>query len=145
MHHYPKAKQIFVQSLMEPGRNLARQGDIVGAIAAYKEAQQRAPDLEISAGQWNTLCWYGSVYEQAESVMFACENAVELDPEVWFIRDSRGLARALTGDTQGAIEDFQFVVENYDNEAYQSEAQGWIEALQNGENPFTEEWLEQLR
>ncbi len=58
---------------------------------------------------------------------------------------SRGLARALIGNTQGAIEDFKFVVENSTNEEYVEQVQGWLDSLQKGENPFTAEVLEELR
>jgi regulator of sirC expression with transglutaminase-like and TPR domain len=39
--------------------------------------------------------------------MKACEQAVTLAPEDSDIRDSRGLARVLTGNVDGAIADFQ--------------------------------------
>jgi Flp pilus assembly protein TadD len=38
--------------------------------------------------------------------MSACEKAVALAPKNGEFRDSRGIARALTGNKQGAIEDF---------------------------------------
>jgi tetratricopeptide (TPR) repeat protein len=123
------------------GKELAREGDIEGAIAAYKEAQQL--DSSLKAWQWNILCWSGNLYRQA--VMFACEKAVELEPENEDFRRSRGLARALTGNTPGAIEDFQFFVEWSSSKDNKQEVQGWIDVLQKGDNPFTEEWLEQMR
>ena len=97
---------------------------------------------------WNNVCWDGSLDGAASAVMPACERAVALAPEDGGIRDSRGLARALTGDLKGAIEDFEFFVK-------QAEATGsganvdwrraWIAALQDGENPFDAATLEQLR
>jgi len=51
----------------------------------------------------------------------------------------------LIGNTQGAIEDFKFVVENSTNEEYVEQVQGWLDSLQKGENPFTAEVLEELR
>ncbi len=63
--------------------------------------------------------------------------------------DSRGLARALTGDIEGAIEDFQAFVEWADNrteyEKRKAQRQQWIKALQAGENPFTPELFKELR
>jgi len=85
------------------------------------------------------------VYGQAAKVMNACEKAVTLAPDSWSCRNSRGLARALTGNIQGAIEDYQFAIENYDDEGYKTKAQGWLEVLKKGENPFTEEMLKELR
>ncbi len=91
--------------------SLAIQGLLVEALAAYAEAQTLDPTLEISARSWNTLCWFGSLWGYATAVLDACERAVELAPENGDYHDSRGLARALTGDYEGAIEDFEFYIE----------------------------------
>ena len=77
--------------------------------------------------------------------MFACEKAVALSPDEDYIIDSRGLARALTGDIEGAIADFQVFVEWTSNEERKAQRQEWIKALQAGENPFTDELLKELR
>ena len=84
--------------------------------------------------------------------MNACRQAVKLDPENREIRDSRGLARALTGDTKGAIEDFSFYVKELKKEK-KSEANElrikqrtqWIAALKAGKNPFDAETLNAIR
>jgi hypothetical protein len=152
-----KAKNFFTLGLVEQRQYLAWQEKIEPAIANYQEAQQMDSRLEISAHSWNRLCWYGSLYGYAAQVIEACETAVEIESEDRDYRKSRGLARALTGDTQGAIEDFQFYVdelqsyvdENQDEEEYYidgiRQVQDWIDTLEAGENPFTEEVLEGLR
>ncbi len=89
------------------GESLVTQKKIKEAIAAYDQAQKLDPQVEISANDWNSLCWYGSLHESAKEVMFACEKAVKLASNHGNIRHSRGLARALTGDYQGAIADFE--------------------------------------
>ena len=61
------------------------------------------------------------------------------------IIDGRGLARALTGDIEGAIIDFQVYVEWTSNKEEKTQRQEWIKALQAGENPFTDELLKELR
>jgi flagellar biosynthesis/type III secretory pathway protein FliH len=102
--------------------------------------------LKISAKDWDSLCWYGSVYGQAAKVMSACENAVALAPEKGGILDSRALARALTGNIQGAIEDYQFAIKQASrSRKWKQKRQGWLDALKKGENPFTEEVLKGLR
>ena len=59
--------------------------------------------------------------------------------------DSRGVARALTGDVDGAIADFEaFVARRANNEA-RAQRQGWISALRAGQNLFTPEVLRTLR
>ena len=114
------------------------------ALAAYAEAHA-LDSLTISAGSWNTLCWFGSLWGHATEVLAACERAVALAPEHGGIADSRGLARALTGDVAGAIEDFQTFVAWVPDEQLRAQRQGWIEALGAGENPFTDEVLLRLR
>jgi hypothetical protein len=81
--------------------------------------------------------------------MYACQRAVELEPENGSLRDTRGLARALTNDYKGAIEDFKFFLE-WEKKAemppeYVRQRQRWIQDLEAGRNPFTPETLEALR
>jgi regulator of sirC expression with transglutaminase-like and TPR domain len=78
-------------------------------------------------------------------VMHACEQAVALAPEDGGVRDSRGLARAQTGNVDGAIADFQAFIAWTNNEEQRSQRQRWIDALRRGENPFTSEEIERLR
>ncbi len=120
-------------------------GDIKEAVAAYNKALQIDPKLEISARNWNRLCWYGGLYNHAKDVMFACKKAVALAPKDGSIIDSRGLARALTGNYKDAIEDFEVSVKWTNNPKRKSQRQSWIKDLQNGKNPFTPEVLEKLR
>ena len=81
--------------------------------------------------------------------MAACERAVALEPDDGHIRDSRGLARALTGDYPGAIEDFQQYLEwgpkTGASEEQIRQRQDWIRMLQAKQNPFNKELLEFLR
>ncbi|NEQ69542.1 MAG: hypothetical protein F6K21_29440, partial [Symploca sp. SIO2D2] len=127
------------------GQNLAEEGKIRKAIAAYKEAQKLDPNLKISAYDWNSLCWDGSLHGYAADVMFACEKAVELEPDNGGIRDSRGLARALTGNKEGAIEDFQaFINWSGSSNEEKSQRQDWIDYLRAGKNPFTPEVIKEL-
>ena len=132
-------------SLVLMGKRLIEDDKFDEAILAYNQAQSLDSKLEISASDWNKLCWEGSVNEQAKKVMFACEKAVELAPNNVWIRKSRGLARALTGDVDGAIEDFKALIAWTDNEEDKAQLQRWVESLKKGENSFTSEELERLR
>ncbi|GGA31287.1 tetratricopeptide repeat protein [Okeania sp. KiyG1] len=139
-----KAKYEASDAMLDKGSELVEEGKVKEAISSYKQAEKIDP-TQISASNWNTLCWNGSLYKQAANVMFACEKAVALSPKDGNITDSRGLARALTGNIEGAIADFQVFVEWTDDEEDKAQRQEWIEALQAGENPFTDEVLEKLK
>ena len=144
-----KANRLAAQSLIMKGIDEVRHGNVIEALSLYSQAQNIDPNLEIDAQPWNWLCWFGSIYRQAQKVLFACNKAVKLAPneanKVSFL-DSRGLARALTENTQGAIDDFQSYVDNPDiPEKYKAQRREWIKALQKGNNPFTDEVLEELK
>jgi regulator of sirC expression with transglutaminase-like and TPR domain len=75
----------------------------------------------------------------------SCEKAVVLAPKDGEFRDSRGIARALTEDKQGAIEDFQAFIQSTDWDESKKQRLGWIDALKAGKNPFTQEEIEKLK
>ncbi|MGB3512347.1 MAG: hypothetical protein WBA93_24540 [Microcoleaceae cyanobacterium] len=138
-----KVKYHAVDEFLDKGKKLAKKDKIEEAIEYYKQAEKINP-TQITARNFGLLCWYGSLYKQAAYVMFACEKAVALDPKDGLVFDVRGLARALTGDIEGAIKDFQVFVEWTSNEKDKAQRQEWIKALQAGENPFTDEVLKEL-
>jgi tetratricopeptide (TPR) repeat protein len=139
-----KAGQLVAKALVEKGKKFVEEGKVKEAIAAYAKAQQLDPKVEIDADSWNSLCWGGSLRRHAADVMFACEKAVQLAPDDGGIRDSRGLARALTGNTQGAIEDFEAYIAQTDDKKIKSQRQRWVKDLRAGKNPFTDAELKKL-
>jgi WD40 repeat protein/heme exporter protein D len=138
-----------VLSHLDESLELARAGDVQGALAGFQQAVDLDSDFEISTYYWKDLCWFGSLWDQAADVLHACEQAVALTPDDGRMHDSRGLARALTGDLEGAVEDFEFYVEwlkhtgQYEKGA--SKRESWIDELKAGRNPFDEEILKALR
>jgi tetratricopeptide (TPR) repeat protein len=100
------ARQVYAHSLVRKSNALARQGNIITATTFLSHAQELDSAVKITANDWNALCWYGSLWGYAAEVMDACQQAVSLEPTHGGLHDSRGLARALTGDTEGAMEDF---------------------------------------
>ncbi|MEH2416635.1 MAG: ribosome assembly protein 4, partial [Nostoc sp.] len=115
------------------------------ALAAYTKALKFDPKVEIRASSWNELCRQGSLQKQAADVLLACEAAVALAPEDGRIRDNRGLARALTGNSQGAIEDFEAYIAQIQDKNSKGKRQRWVKDLRVGKNPFTDAELKKLR
>ncbi len=135
--------------LLDEGRRLAREGEMLEALALYDKALQLDPHLMISASYWNYVCWYGGLWDQAQAVMDACERAVALNPIDGNIRDSRGLVRSLLGQYSGAIEDFQYFIawltERNGSAKTISQREAWVATLEEGRNPFDAATLEALR
>jgi hypothetical protein len=135
---------------------LALAGDKEGAQRRFAAAWNavlemgelgREPDLA------NDICWVGSIAGFAATVQAACDNAVQwADSAIRDqYRDSRGLARALTGDKQGAVDDFESVVSYVKrepgvvSETVLRRREEWIGALRKGDDPFNAKLLEELR
>lgn len=95
----------------------------------------------------NTACWEGTLSGVASRALAACELSCTLDAESVSYRDSRGLARALAGDTPGAIGDFRFVVgsEAEEAEELRDTRSEWLRVLESGGDPFDAGTLEELR
>ncbi len=139
-----KARQLVSLALITKGESFAETGKVKAAILTYAQAQKLDPKVEISANSWNTLCWFGSLHGYAADVMYACEKAVALASNDKGILDSRGLARALTGNTKGAVEDFQAFIAWTHDQKYKSKRQRWINALRTDINPFTDKEIQSL-
>jgi hypothetical protein len=146
-----EARQFAPQALIAKAERLIEQdkGQVKEAVAAFAEAQQLDPTLEISAKSWDSLCAFGSLWGHAAEVLHACELAVNLAPDDRKFRGGRGLARAMTGDYPGAIEDFKSFTEwlkgfvSYS--LYGPRLGAWIAELGVGRNPFNAEILKALR
>lgn len=120
-------------------------GELEQALQDFKQATAVEPG---NAEYWNNLCWFGSLAGHAAEAIDACSQGVELDPEAGYIRDSRGLALALTGDYERAINDFKYFV-NWSKEYRQFEhlrprREAWLSELEAGRNPFNEATLREL-
>ncbi|MFM8603922.1 MAG: tetratricopeptide repeat protein, partial [Cyanobium sp.] len=141
--------------VLSQGMDWVMQGNVWAAIQAYEDAQAIDTGLETDAEVWDLLCWAGALHNQAAVIQFASEKATHLFPDWPVYRDTRALVRALTGDLQGAIEEFESVLEALgDSGAYGSvyrwigfghdreQRREWLEALRLGQNPFTPDVLE---
>jgi WD40 repeat protein len=123
-----------------PNSPASQKAQVSSQIASVVSALQKANTLDhesVKPEDWNRLCWFGSIYGSASQVLFACDKALQAMPNDWSIRDSRGLARALTGDTKGAIEDFEFFIDHTPLTERKTQRQRWVDALKQRQNPFT--------
>jgi hypothetical protein len=111
--------------------------------------QSIEPGLDISASDWNKLCYYGNLLGYPNEVMDACDRAVELNPESAGIKESSGLARALKGDYPGEIKDISVYIEWLEKNSrsqYEIRMQKhWVAEWKSGQNPFNEATLMELR
>jgi WD40 repeat protein len=123
-------------------------GNSSRAEAGFTKAVELA-SKSVDAGFNNWICWLGAIDRFEKTVLPACERAVALEPENASFRDSRGLARALAGDTSGAIDDFRAFVawtkETGSFLAFGRKRQAWIDRLQAGGDPFDPATLRALR
>jgi WD40 repeat protein len=109
------------------------------AASAFEEAAK----LAVSIGNPvfdNHVCRNGSLDGFAKQVMIACDGAVELAPDDGRYHDSRGLARAFSGDRSGAAADFRAFV-RWSQASYAYEPAGrmreaWITELEAGRDPL---------
>ena len=105
-------------------------------LRAAQEREPRNPTFN------NTLCWQLGVQRQPELALPYCNLALEYDPDGPY-HDSRGLANAVMGREDEAIEDFRAFLDWVDTSVketcrpyYRPSRESWIAALQSGGNPF---------
>ena len=139
-----QARRLSSVALLGEGEIQIESENFEGATAFLLKAKTIDPDLEIPVETWNRLCREGSIQGYAENVLEACEKSVTLAPEEEEVIESRGVARALTGNIEGAINDFQLSIEWTDNDRDRLKRQEWIQSLKAGKNPFTPEVLSGL-
>ena len=149
------AWRYLLQGLTKESSSLTQPDRFAEVLAVYTRAEQLNPELGLTAAEWNGLCWYGSLAGSAARVLGTCDRAVALAGKEWNkidYRESRGLARALTSDINGAIEDFEAYVAYYldPHKSWGTYERAkviatWIEALKTGQNPFSREVLEGLK
>lgn len=139
------------QAAIHEGESLELSGQVMEAAAAFRRVLKFRPAAAIDATKWNSLCWVASLNRLAPRVMDACEYAVALSPNDIGNLDTRGVARAMAGNYQAAIQDFQAFVDrwegdfSHDTELIKGQRRKWITELKGGRNPFTDKVLMELR
>jgi hypothetical protein len=142
-HAEAAAKQKAVEAF-ERSKSGRSKGDSRSAGAGYEQATAKAVETNDDALN-NDICWEGTLDGFAKIVLSACEHAVKLVPSDGRIRDSRGLARALTGDYRGAVDDFRYFVQWSAQTDERDKREAWIRELESGGNPFNAATLSRLR
>lgn len=134
------------------GEELIRAGKTNEGLTLLKEAQSSLSEAqklggtnEIGVELWNRIGWLGSIWGESGDFLYASDQAVARDPSRPETRDTRGVARALSGQLAGALEDFEAFVKTAEAGELKSRRLRWIEALRKGQNPFTREELQALR
>ncbi|NOZ70896.1 MAG: helix-turn-helix domain-containing protein [Chloroflexi bacterium] len=98
----------------------------------------------------NALCWNLSLNQRPTEALPFCDQAVAGD-DSGYSHDSRGLTLALLGRYDEAVTDFQTFLQRLADqdppmyEVFAPKRQAWIQALQQGKNPFDEKTLEALK
>lgn len=107
---------------------------------------RRDPRVRVESRALYDICWRGALLNLAKAVLPVCDEAVAMDGTNAMYRDGRGLARVLTGDLPGAIDDFEvYMAAAVEGGLDVSRHQGWMAELRRGRNPIDETVLAQLR
>ncbi len=138
-HDFDKEAQLVVRQGRAWARESPRRNRIEEAVDAYELALTLG-STAIDANQWNSLCWFGTLRGYSDSrLLDACERAASAAPDSGYIRDSRGLALALSGESERAIEDFEAFIAWTRDPPDRQQRQKWVDQLRVGDNPFTRE------
>jgi WD40 repeat protein len=144
-------KPLVAEHWIATGKTQVREGKVPEAMTLFDKAQKLEPTLKIDASDWHQLC-LGGVYLRPSDVFLACDKAVELasnNKDKARHQSSRGLAKALTGDKQGAIVDFQaYINDSKTDKADKTDTadyQKWIESIEKGDISTANEILQKLK
>lgn len=119
--------------------------DLDGALALVEAISSDPSRPTVPGTIWNRICWRGATRDRAAEVIAACDRAVAAEPDEPEYHDSRGLARALLGDTEGAIADFEFFLRSVTEDRRLHQRRRWVDELRAGRDPFPPEVVAELR
>ena len=114
-------------------------------------AQTYDAALEISADNWNSLLWNGSLHAATDAklvkaLLTASQKALGADVNNAGYRDTLGVAKVLAGGKRNwnsAIQDFEFYIAS-SNQLDKEQRQRWIAALKAGQDPLTADEIKTL-
>jgi tetratricopeptide (TPR) repeat protein len=126
-----EAKKAAAQNLASQAVDRIIEGEVDEAIAIYKKAEKLDPRPKEYVDLLNSLCIWGSLWKKPGDVMRFCDQAVDMDPSGGSFHSSRAIARAVKGDVNGSIEDY-------------NEYLKWAKPLPKIDTTGPEEWLNVL-
>ena len=138
----PKAEAAY-----RAGNARYKKGDYRGAFAAFRTAIEQHPD---ERRYLSSLWRFGCLWENAPEIIEVCDSLIDVLPLELEgpIVDTRGTARALTGDYERAVQDFTtFIVwarQRGVPAPHLARRRQWIKSLEQGCNPFSEANLREL-
>jgi tetratricopeptide (TPR) repeat protein len=141
------------------GLELVKRGLVKDALAAFAMAPKLDPAVNITPLEWLDLCRFGAAWGHAKEVLFACSRVLTFPSFNLAGLDTRGMARALAGDYNGAIEDFEAFIASRSrggrrraNESSRqlrerqiADRQRWIAELRRRNNPYRSEMIDELK
>ena len=132
------------------GIEFAKEGRLEEAIKEYDKAKAQNQELEKEAWFWNVVGRSRCLNGEATKALSDCKKAVKLAAKdahlLWQSRETRCIARAITGDIKGAIDDLKAVIDSDElDEEDEDLREEWLQSLEEGDNPFTPEALGELR
>jgi WD40 repeat protein len=110
---------------------LALQGDVDDARLLFEQLIT-ADDIRDDADFQLAICRIGALANLAETVLPACERAIELAPESPAALESRAIAHSLSGNYEMAAADLRSAQVQNPNAQYED----WLSTLAGGVNPF---------
>lgn len=143
-----RASEIAARERIAVGLNLVRHGQIENANQALIEAKAINPNVEIHSYYYDVFCQYGSLWKQASAVLKQCDLAVDTSDNWPFYRRDRAIARAMTKNYNGAIDDLYayltWIKDGSQDEEQIRTVESWITALKEERNPFDLDTLRKL-
>ena len=128
--------------------------DQATAELAYSTATEKLTGSN-QPENFGEICQHGSLDGFANIVLPACNTAVSIaiqnnELNLTDYRYYRGIALALTGDYEGAVEDIQYFLDQPTEETgdygvyWREKRESWMADLKSGVNPFDEQTLAEI-
>ena len=114
-------------------------------IKLIQEADELNFEMHFTGDDWNRLCKRGCQLGIAKEVVFAGDHAVTAAPYTLSFRETRGIARALSGDAKGAIADLRAHIKSAKSRNRSFDARtDLIDRIENGFRPSSIRELMQI-